>query len=52
MNELLNASVNANRLRDFFVMQQTFTLTMAVTIAAELRPSATGRIATVDGRPG
>jgi hypothetical protein len=41
MNELLNAPVNAHRRRDFFVVQQMFTLIKAVTIAAKSRPSAT-----------
>jgi hypothetical protein len=56
MNELLNASVNARGLRDFFVAYQMFTLTRPVTIAGQIAPFGNpgvtcGRIAAVDDGP-
>jgi hypothetical protein len=56
MNELLNAPVNAQGLRDFFVAYQMFTLIPPITMASKIasfgNPGVTcPRIAAVDGGP-
>jgi hypothetical protein len=56
MNELLNASVNARGLRDFFVAYQMFTLIRAVTMVGRMPPFGNpgvtrSRTAAVDGGP-